>query len=133
MDIPADMDSAIWTKFVLNVGINQTQAVFTADYGTVQKNPEMLEFCRQLMNEALLIAEKEGISGTREMIPAAMEVILNMPGTVKTSMLQDIAARRPTEVDAFAGTICRKAEKYGIAVPFNQQVLEKITRLEAQY
>lgn len=132
MEIPADMDSAIWKKFVLNVGINQTQAVFSADYGMVQRSGEMQEFCRKLMAEALLIAETEGIPGTAEMIPAAMEVIMNMPGSVKTSMLQDITARRPSEVDAFAGTICRKAEKYGIPVPYNRQVLEKITRIEAE-
>lgn len=127
MDVPQDMDSAIWKKFVLNVGINQTQAYFMADYGMVQNSPEMLEFCRQLMNEALMVAEKEQISGTETMIDDAMQVIMSMPGNVKTSMLQDLIARRPSELDAFAGTICRKAEKYGINVPYNRKVLEKLS------
>ena len=130
MDIPENMNHAIWKKFVLNVGINQTQAFFDADYGQVQNSPEMQDFCRNLMLEAVMIAEKENIPGTAGMVDAAMEVIMNMPPDVKTSMLQDILSKRHTEVDAFAGTICAKAEKYALYVPFNSQVLDAIRRRE---
>lgn len=130
---PEDMDSAIWKKFILNVGINQTQAMFYADYGTVQKSPELLDFCRNLMLEALSIAKAENISGTADMITSAMNVITSMPPDVQTSMLQDITARRLTEVNAFAGTVCAKAEKYSIKVPLNRRVLNEITRREKEF
>ena len=124
--IPEDIISAMWKKFVLNVGVNQTQAVFKADYGTMQKSKEMLSYARSLMQEAVLVANAEHVSGTESMVEDAMKVILDMPGNVKTSMLQDILAGRVTEVDAFAGTICQKAALYKIPVPFNQDVLDKL-------
>lgn len=124
--IPDDIISAMWKKFVLNVGVNQTQAVFKADYGTMQKSKEMLSYARNLMQEAVLVANAEKVSGTESMVEDAMKVILDMPGNVKTSMLQDVLAGRVTEVDAFAGTICQKAALYKIPVPFNQDVLDKL-------
>ncbi|MBR7104525.1 MAG: ketopantoate reductase family protein [Lentisphaeria bacterium] len=124
-ELPADIHSAMWRKFVLNVGVNQTQAFFGADYGTMQKSPELMAFAAELMEEAVRIARMENISGTETMVADAVKVILEMPGHVKTSMLQDVLAGRRTEVDAFAGTICAKAEKYGLDVPFNKKVLEK--------
>ena len=124
--IPEDIISAMWKKLVLNVGVNQTQAVFKADYGTMQKSQELLAYARNLMQEAVLVANAENVSGTNSMVEDAMKVILDMPGSVKTSMLQDVLAKRVTEVDAFAGTICQKAALHKIPVPFNQDVLDKL-------
>lgn len=133
VELPADMTHAIWKKFVLNVGINQTQAAFDADYGTIQRTPELLEYCRELIREAIAIAVAEGVSGTDSMLEPAMEVILSMPPQVKTSMLQDVQAGRQTEVDAFAGTICARAAIHGIPVPRNQEVLKIICEKEAAF
>ena len=124
--VPDDIISAMWKKFVLNVGVNQTQAVFLADYGTMQNSPEMLDYARNLMEEAVAVARAEKVSATENMVTDAMKVILDMPGNVKTSMLQDVLAGRLTEVDAFAGTVAAKAEIYGIPVPYNRDVLSKI-------
>lgn len=133
VEIPENMLAATWKKFVLNVGINQTQAMFSADYGMVQRDEKLLTYCRKLMEEAVAVANAEGVTETENMISAAMEVILSMPGNVKTSMLQDMLARHKTEVDAFAGTICTKAEKYGIPTPLNAEVLAAISSREAAY
>ena len=133
LEVPADIDHAIWKKFILNVGINQTQAMFYADYGAVQRDEQLLDYCRKLMEEAAAVAEAENISGTNEMIADGMQVVLTMPENVKTSMLQDMLAHRPSEVDAFAGTLCAKARKYGIPTPLNDEVFAEIRRREAGY
>jgi 2-dehydropantoate 2-reductase len=92
----------------------------------MQKSPAMLSYARNLMLEAVRIADAEKVADTGSMVDAAMKVILEMPETAKTSMLQDVLADRETEVDAFAGTICQKAALYQIPVPFNQDVLDKL-------
>lgn len=125
-EIPGDMKSALWKKYVLNVGVNQASALFRADYGTLQKNPDMLDFARRLMEEAVSVAEKAGVNGTEEMLQSAMDVILSMPPEAKTSMLQDILSSRPTEVDLFAGTLCKLGERYSVEVPCNEEVLKKL-------
>ena len=126
-EIPEDMKSALWKKYVLNVGVNQASAVFRADYGTLQKNPSMLAFAEELMQEAVKVAVAAGVNHTEEMVKNAMDVILGMPPEAKTSMLQDILANRPIEVDLFAGTLCKLGEKYSIDVPGNREVLNTLS------
>ena len=133
IDLPPDMQHAIWKKFILNIGINQTQAAFDADYGEVQRSAKLMEFCRELMVEAIAVAEAENIADTGKMLDPALEIISSMPPEVKTSMLQDIQAKRKTEVDAFSGTLCAKARLHGINVPRNQEVYNIIREKEKQY
>ena len=120
--VPPDMLQTVWQKFVINVGINQTQAYFKADYGMVQQSREMLKFAETLMQEAVAIAEKLNISGCDRMIANAMELIMSIPPQAKTSMLQDVLAGRPTEVDAFAGTVIELGKKLSIPTPANSAV-----------
>ena len=122
-EVPEDMLHTLWQKFVINVGINQTQAYFKADYGTVQKNKQMLDFAENLMREAVTIAEKLNISRCDQMIGNAMKLIMSIPPEAKTSMLQDILADRPTEVDAFAGTIVELGKQLSIPTPANAEIL----------
>ena len=44
----------------------------------------------------------------------------------KTSMLQDILAKRPTEIDIFAGEIINLGKKYGINTPYNSVLYDLI-------
>ena len=129
VEAPENFEVAMWQKFVLNVGINQTQGVFKADYGTVQKDPKMLRFAWDLMEEAVAVGRAAGVQLGDEVVESAMMVICKMPAGVKTSMLQDVESGRETEVMAFAGTVCRLAEKFGIDVPNNKLVLQKIKGL----
>lgn len=126
VEAPENFEVAMWQKFVLNVGINQTQAFYRAGYGEVQNSPEMLRFAWDLMEEAVAVGRACGVALGDEVIESAMMVICKMPSTVKTSMLQDVENNRPTEVDAFAGMVCRLAEKFNIDVPKNRLVLEKV-------
>ncbi|WP_374048049.1 ketopantoate reductase family protein [uncultured Phascolarctobacterium sp.] len=48
-------------------------------------------------------------------------------------MRQDALAKRPSEVELFAGTIIRLAAKHGLAVPVNQRYYERIKQIEAEY
>ena len=125
-EIPQDMLSAMWKKFVLNAGVNQTQALFRADYGMVQQSAEMQSFCMKLMGEAVAVAVKLNIPGTEQMAADAMKLIMSMPPRTKTSMLQDIEAGRMTELESFAGEICRLGKILSVPTPANDMVMEKL-------
>ena len=126
VDTPADFRSALWKKFILNVGINQTQAYYRAGYGIVQQSKEMMQFAVDLMKEAACVAEAEGITGTDEMIRSGVETIMSMPPEVQTSMLQDVLSGRLTEIDSFAGELLRRSKKHNIPVPLNEKVYNLI-------
>ena len=48
-------------------------------------------------------------------------------------MLQDVLARRKTEVEAFGGTVCKLAKKHDIDVPVNEALVKFITAMEETF
>lgn len=49
------------------------------------------------------------------------------------SMEQDRRAKRPSEVEMFAGTVIKYGEKHGVSVPVNRWLYDEIKKIEASY
>ena len=62
----------------------------------------------------------------REMMPA-------FAADAMPSMRQDVLARRPTEVEQFAGVICRLGKKHGVPTPVNDFFYARIREIEASW
>lgn len=129
-EIPEDMLASMWLKFAMNVGINQTSAIFEADYKVLQESEQVKRFVIELMDEAVTVANKIGINNTDTFINTTLKLIENMPKDAKSSMLQDVQNKKQTEVDIFAGEICRLGKIHNIPTPKNEFVLNKIKSLE---
>ena len=124
--IPADMRAAQWRKYILNVGINQAQALLRAPNRELQRNPEALRLARTLMDEAAAVAAALGIPGAGEIPAWAETVILAASPDNRTSMLQDVEAGRVPETDLFAETVCRLGKRHGIPTPANALALRRL-------
>ena len=129
-EIPEDMDYARWWKFLVNVGYNQASAVLRASYGDFQNSQRTNDVAVNLMREAEKIAKAEGVKNTEKMVPDVLKTIEKMLPETKTSMLQDIEAKRQTEVDIFAGYVKRLGEKHGIQTPYNTLFYELIKAID---
>ena len=125
-DVPADMRAAQWKKFILNVGINQSQALLRAPSREIQQNPEALRLARRLMDEAAAVGVALGIAGAADVPAWAEGVILGGAPENRTSMLQDVEAGRAPEIDLFAETVCRLGRQCGVPTPANALVLHRL-------
>ena len=128
--IPEDMLFALWGKFMVNVGFNQASAVLLAPYRVFHGCDKVAAIACKLMEEVVALAEKAGIKKPDKMLESSMGVIRAMPSDAKSSMLQDVEAKRQTEVDLFAGTVCALGRKYGIPTPYNDMFLELISAID---
>ncbi len=131
--IPEDMMKVLWWKFMVNVGVNQVSAVLGAPYGVFQKVKKARELMTASMQEVIDIAQVAGIKLTRTDIDEWLEVVDKLSPAGKTSMLQDIEARRPTEVDIFAGTVVELGQKYKVPTPINKTLLDIIKAYEGMF
>lgn len=122
-DIPADMRVAQWRKYILNIGINQAQAILRKPNRELQQNPAAMQLARNLMDEAAAVAAALGIPKADEIPPWAESVIRAASPDNQTSMLQDVEAGRPPETDLFAETVCRLGRQLGIPTPANECAL----------
>ncbi len=87
-EIPADMQKRMWGKFMMNVGVNQTAAVYGCDYGQVQQEGPARDIMILAMREVLVISEKEGVNLTAEDMAYWLNILSTLSPEGKPSMLQ---------------------------------------------
>lgn len=131
-EIPIDMEYSKWWKFLVNIGYNQASVIFNAPYKDFQQNEAVNNFAIQLMKEAASIAKAENVKNTEKFIPEILDVIKGMRPETKTSMLQDVEAKRETEIDSFAGYIIELANKHNIDTPYNKIVYDIIKAIDTK-
>lgn len=129
----SDMIRMVWKKFMLNVGVNQVTAVTRAPYGKVTSIETNLKLFREAMKEVLDIAKASNIDLRDEDVEEFVVLMSNFSPNGKTSMLQDIEAKRKTEVDYFAGTVIETGKKLNIPTPVNNVLYCIIKSMEELY
>ena len=137
MDIPyelvTDMHRRQWGKFMLNVGVNQTVAVYQTNYGGVQREGRARDTMIAAMREVIALSGKEGVHLTEEDLQYWLDILGTLGPSGKPSMAQDAEAHRPSEVELFAGTVIEMGRKHGLPTPVNKELYEKIRRMEMHY
>lgn len=130
-EFPDDIDYSMWLKFALNVFSNQTSAILKMTFGELKHNAAFIKFAKKIVQEVRLVAEKKGIKNLENLEKDSLSALKLMCDEGKTSMLQDILAKRPTEVDIFAGDIIRLGHLYNVPTPYNQ-VLYDLIKIEEE-
>jgi 2-dehydropantoate 2-reductase len=85
------------------------------------------------MAEVVALAPHCGVDLTDGDVEAALLMLDSLDGEGKNSMLQDREAKRKTEVNLFAGEVCRLGERFGVPTPVNALLFRMIRTLEWQY
>ncbi len=124
-----DARGAQWTKLVFNAGTNPVGALTLLHHGAAALYPPTSKLFSDLIDEGLAVAKALGIQLDGDP-KALVEKAARAPGKHKASMLQDVLARRPTEVDFMNGAIVRWGEKAGVPTPLNKAVWALIKGLE---
>ena len=88
---------------------------------------------KALMQEVVALAKERNVNLTQQDITEWQLVLNQLSPEGKTSMLQDIEAKRKTEVDIFGGKVVELGSAHGIPTPVNQTVVQIIRILEQNY
>lgn len=132
-EIDTNMDKRLWGKFMLNVGVNQTVAVYKSNYGEIQREGQARETMIAAMKEVIALSEKEGINLTESDLNYWLSVLATLSPEGKPSMAQDVEARRYSEVALFSGTVLELGKKYGVPTPVNKKLYDQIKSIENEY
>ena len=132
--VEADIRHRMWTKLMLNVGINQVCMVYGGTYGSASEPGSEQNRCFvAAMREALAVARAEGVDVTEADLAQMAQLIASLDPAGMPSMAQDRVNEKPTEVEEFSGTVCRLAERHGLLVPTNQWLYQRVRELEAGF
>jgi 2-dehydropantoate 2-reductase len=119
-----DVDALLWRKLVVNAAINPLGALAARTNGAVASDPDLAPLAQILAVEAADVAAAEGVDVGEPW--EAVEAAARATAANRNSMLQDLDAGRPTEIDAISGAILRRARAHGIAVPLTETVLRLV-------
>ena len=124
-----DARGAQWTKLIFNAATNPVGALTQLHHGGATRFAPTCQLFNDLIAEVDSVAQTMGIKlhgDPRELVRKGA----NAPGKHKASMLQDVLARRQTEVDFMNGAIVQCGAKVGVQTPLNQALWELIKGLE---
>jgi len=132
--IEENIEDLIWSKLIINVGINAVTAITGLENGKLLDYPEIKEVMADLVAEGVKTAEKKGVKFTYPDPLAVVFEVAEKTALNRSSMLQDFDRGNATEIDFINNAIVREAEKLGMEAPVNKTVtgivktLEKINR-----
>jgi 2-dehydropantoate 2-reductase len=110
----------IWLKLLGNVAFNPITALTGATLGQLGSLPEMVYLLRSLFTEMSTVADALGVT-----LPVSLERRLEAGiavGDHKTSMLQDLEAGKPLEVDCLTGAVVEIAGLLGLHAPHTHTI-----------
>ena len=128
-----DIKHRLWSKFMLNVGVNQVIMIYEGNYGTVQKTGEARELMKAAMREVIQLAQKEDVDVSEKDLIEYVNLIDTLDPNGMPSMRQDGLMKRKSEVELFSGTVLKLANKYGIDTPVNKKIYEIVKNIESKY
>jgi 2-dehydropantoate 2-reductase len=120
----------LWWKWMVNVGVNQASAALRVPYGVFQESEDARALMDSAMREAIALARAAQVNLGEQDIADWHGILATLAPQGKTSMLQDVEARRKTEVEIFGGKAVELGRAYGIPTPVNQTLLRIIRVLE---
>lgn len=130
--VSGDVEKRIWHKLFMNTSASAMTAVLQVKLGYVLDNKYAWSLVKRLVEEAVSVANAEGMEFILEEVIADIKELLENVREGYTSIYADIRNGVPTEVDTISGSVVRKAKKHNISVPNHEFVVALIHALEGK-
>ena len=121
-EITDDVESTLWTKFVLLSAVSATHAITRGPAGPVMQDPDMREMFIAAMRETEAVARARGVQLDADIIVQQLKLADSFPSDAKASLLQDLEAGKRLEVEYLSGTVSRMGAELGIATPVHSTI-----------
>jgi len=129
--ISSDVRLELWSKLLVNCAYNAISALAQASYAQLAALPAIVDLQTAVVREVVALAAAEGIALDLDAsLDAMRRIALAMPGQL-SSTAQDVARRKPSEIDHLNGFIVRRARELGVATPCNETLYALVKLVEA--
>jgi 2-dehydropantoate 2-reductase len=127
--VTESIEKEFWVKLLGNVSFNPVSALTVTTADRLIQNEEVKAYMVQIMREVLAIGRAVGVDANID--PEARIDMARVLGPFKTSMLQDLEAGKPLEIDGLLAGTLEIARKAGVRAPFTESLFGLI-RARAQ-
>jgi 2-dehydropantoate 2-reductase len=131
-----DLQPAQWAKLIFNATVNGVAALtglpHDAHFAAETEEADLGRLVHALVDEGKSVAAAAGVELHDD--PWEMNVLATQRGSAHyPSMLEDVEAQRPTEVELINGALVREADRYGVPAPLQTAVYRLVAAREASY
>ena len=132
VEVPADIQIAMWRKFLFIAAISGIGAVTRASVGVVRDVPGTRQLLETSMQEIFNVAESRGVNLPGDIVAETMDFIDGLPPGVTPSMQRDIIDGRPSELESQNGAVVRMGLEEGVPTPVNAFFYQALIPQELQ-
>lgn len=132
----SNIEKDLWAKMLYNCALNPLGAILDVPYGVLAEHGPSRIIMKGIVEEVFEVIKAAGHQTHWQSPKNFLEVFYNqlVPDTArhKSSTLQDILAKKKTEIDALNGAVIKLAEKHEVHVPYNSAVYNIVKFIEAK-
>jgi 2-dehydropantoate 2-reductase len=130
-EISDNVRGALWTKLILNCAYNAVSAIAQRPYGENVRSAGIPEVMRDVVAECVAVARKEGVRLPDGLEVAVRRIAETMPAQF-SSTAQDLARRKPSEIDYLNGLVVRRGDELGVPTPANRVLWALVKLIESR-
>lgn len=127
--IAADIQVALWTKFLFIASFSGVGALANAPAGVLRSDPQRRAQMLSAMEEIYALAHARGINLPSDSVDKVMAAVDGLPEDATSSMQRDIAAGKPSELESQNGAVVRMAHESGIEVPTHRLIYQTFSEV----
>ncbi len=128
-----NMCGVLHQKAIANAAINPLTAINDIPNGELLEREDLREMLEAIVQESVTVAESRGIILPEEdVLEYVLEIVRNTSEN-RSSMLQDIDKRRPTEVDYINGAFYTYGKEVGVETPVNLELVRAVHKIEREF
>lgn len=131
--ISRDINGLIWSKLIINAGINALTALTRLNNGRLIEYDGTKEVMRQAVSEAVKVAKRKRIKLNYDDPIQKVESVCSATAPNISSMLQDVLNKKRTEIDFINGAIVRQGKNLSIPTPVNETLTSLVKTIEESY
>ena len=131
MDVTVVDDAwpAVWRKVVTNAAVNPLTALIRRTNADLLADAPASRVADCIAREVARVATASGVRIGEDEAVKQWRAMAALTGVNRSSMLQDVEAGRPTEIEAISGAVAREGERRGVAAPLNQAMTLLVSSL----
>lgn len=127
-----DILDRLWSKLMVNVGINGLTAINGCPNGDLLLEESLQHLMDDAVDEATMVAEENGVLFDTPPRQLCHDICRRTAENI-SSMLQDVRKRRRTEIDSINGVIVAEGLRLGIGTPVNSMIVNEVKDIEQSY
>jgi 2-dehydropantoate 2-reductase len=120
----SSIDSLIWGKLIVNVGINALTGILRVTNGVLAEHTGARNMLMACVHEAVQVASAQGITLPYADPVAHVLQVATATAQNRSSTLQDVLRGSPSEISTINGAVVRSGERLGITTPYNRMLWE---------